>query len=59
MINALVISSEEGSKTENYTEKPLIVSQEKCLVTPQLSIDISKREHGVVIKIKKNFRKQD
>jgi hypothetical protein len=54
-----VITSEERHKAKNFVKKCIISdSHEQFLGTSLLTIDISKKEQGIVIKIKKLFTKQ-
>jgi hypothetical protein len=55
-----VITSEKRLKTRNFVNKSIIPdSLEQFSGTSLLTIDISKKEQGIVIKIKKLFIKQD
>jgi len=60
MNNPSIITVEERLKTQNFAKKLILSdSHEQFLGTALLTIDICKKEQGIVIKIKKLFTKQD
>ena len=59
MSGTLITTSEENVKTKHNSENQAMNSQDQVVASPQLSVDISKKEKVIVIKIKKLFRKQN
>lgn len=59
MSGTLITTTEEKIKPKYNSENQTIDSQDQVMGTPQLLVDISKKEKVIVIKIKKLFRKQN
>ena len=59
MSGTLITTTEEKIKPKHNSENQTIDSQDQVMGTPQLLVDISKKEKVIVIKIKKLFRKQN